>query len=85
MPYYPLRQNFYHPSTDRDRAIQKLYHESGNLWEAPPSDRAVEARKYLDKLLAEGILLVFQESERNFNNKKKRSFFVLFCLRLGCA
>jgi len=53
MPYYPLRQNFYHPATDRDRAIQKLYHDAGNLWELAPSDRAVEARRYLDKLLAE--------------------------------
>jgi len=53
MPYYPLRPNFLMPHTDRDRAIMKLYHDAGHLWEAPPSQRAVEARKYLNKLLAE--------------------------------
>jgi len=53
MPYYPLRPQYLHPATDRDRAIMRLYHEAGNLWEAPPNKRAVDARKYLDKLLAE--------------------------------
>lgn len=53
MPYMPLRPQFFHPATDRDRAIMRLYHEAGHLWEPPPSERALEARKYLDKLLAE--------------------------------
>ena len=59
MPYMPLRPQFYHPATDRDRAIMRLYHEAGHLWEPPPSERALEARKYLDKLLAEGKLSLF--------------------------
>jgi len=53
MGYYPLRPNYYHPATDRDRAIMRLYHEAGHLWEPAPSERAQEARKYLNKLLAE--------------------------------